>query len=523
MRVLPAAAAIVLILAVLLGGGTRQGFLGDVIVQIAACFLVAVTLWKQADAARKWRLSGLDRALLGVALFLCVVQLLPFFPGLGVKSFTLPENVGGLFVFSPSWWGRISLTPAATWAGLVSAIVPVAIFMAVVQCDVKGRLFLWKVVLGLGGLALLFGILQVLQGPDSPLRFFAFTNPNEAVGFFANRNHFAAQLYVTLAFTGAWVCTAGWQVVQNTRLDGRALGSMGGAVAFLLLLTAGLALARSRAGVMIALAVMIGIAVMAVMARPQENGSRKIRRRGTRFILISLIFAVLLAAQFGLQRVASRFETDMADDLRVPLNWATFGEAWSALPFGTGIGSFVRVYGVIEDPANLLPAFANRAHDDLAEFLLEAGLLGAVLVALFLVWFSRHAIHIWRASGHSDDQALNLQRAATLAIGALLLHTLVDYGLRTTSISALFAFACALLTVPAVPETAPERSERRHTRRERPPSARLAPVSPKALTPVGDDIAWPEKWKGKDEAAPRSPAARTMQAFCGYHVTVDTS
>ena len=53
-------------------------------------------------------------------------------------------------------------------------------------------------ILGLGAVSLLLGFLQMTQGPASDLRFYEVTNPSEAVGFFANRNHFAALLNVTL-------------------------------------------------------------------------------------------------------------------------------------------------------------------------------------------------------------------------------------------------------------------------------------------------------------------------------------
>jgi len=502
MRALPTVTAIVLALAVLFGGGTRQGYLGDVIVQVAACFLISLTLWKWSDSSYRPSLDWLGKVLLVVAVALCVVQLLPFFPVLAVRTLSIPEAAGGTLSISQSWWSRISLTPAATWAGLVSAIVPIAVFVAVARCDVAGRLQLWRVALVLGALSLMLGIVQMLQGPGSPFRFFAITNSTEAVGFFANRNHFAALLYVTLAFAGVWVAASGRQLAQQSQINGRAIALMGGAVAFLLLLTAGLAMARSRAGVLIAMGVVAGIGVMA-MATRRKTETARVRRRGTRTILLALAFATLLAGQFGLQQVAGRFEADTADDLRVPLNWATFGEALRALPFGTGIGSFVRVYGAIEDPANLLPTFANRAHDDLAEFVLETGLLGATLIALFLIWFLRHAFAIWmaKAEGH-DELHLNLQRAATLAIGALLLHALVDYGLRTTALSTLFAFACGLLTRPPPDEKGPQRAVPKAPRRKpaspSPHRAPSAPPTPAGAMPPpawGGDIAWPDEWQ----------------------------
>ena len=59
--------------------------------------------------------------------------------------------------------------------------------------------------LAVGLISVLIGLIQVAQGERSPLRFFEFTNPTEAVGFFANRNHFAALIYCLMLFALAWI------------------------------------------------------------------------------------------------------------------------------------------------------------------------------------------------------------------------------------------------------------------------------------------------------------------------------
>jgi len=69
-----------------------------------------------------------------------------------------------------------------------------AIFLGVLQLDYAERRLLSLVALAMGFLSVLLGLTQVAQGPSSPLRFFEYTNAQEAVVFFANRNHFAAML-----------------------------------------------------------------------------------------------------------------------------------------------------------------------------------------------------------------------------------------------------------------------------------------------------------------------------------------
>jgi hypothetical protein len=59
-----------------------------------------------------------------------------------------------------------------------------------------------------------------------------------------------------------------------------------------------------------------------------------------------------------------------------------------------------------------------------------------------------------------------LQRAASIAVGAVLLHSFVDYPLRTETIAIVFAFCCGLLELAALSEARLNPSgSRRRTRR----------------------------------------------------------
>ena len=70
--------------------------------------------------------------------------------------------------------------------------------------------------------------------------------------------------------------------------------------------------------------------------------------------------------------------------------------------------------------------------------------VAAVIVVLaFLAWFFPAAVKAWRAPAGRDVLDRCLPQAATISIVLLLLHSFVDYPLRTTALSSLFAFACA--------------------------------------------------------------------------------
>jgi O-antigen ligase len=492
----------------LLGGGSRAGFLGDVYVQLLAVPLLLASLWALAEkypdftdfrAAVLERRSPDSLLMLAALVALCLplVQLLSL-PTLLGRDWALSDAPASILggTQADGVWRGFSVTSDATWSAVVSIIPAIAIFAGVSQLDAVSRLRLTGVVIALGTLGLVIGFLQIAQGPQSGLRFFAITNPTEAVGFFANRNHFAAQIYTTLVFAAVWFAFTVRNAAGATLRDSRALLWLAVALVLLITALAGITLARSRAGLLLAFAAIAGIVAMIFAGtRSSQDGRRASSRRSSRRIAMAALgVAVLFAAQFGMQRIMSRFENDPMEDLRWPLASVTLRAALDNLPFGTGFGSFIPVYASLERPEDMSVAYANRAHNDWAEFLLEAGLPGAAIAALFLWWLVAKAMAIWRpgAAEPEDDHAM-LQRGATVVIALLLVHSLLDYPLRTTAMATLFAFACALLIDPpfrAVPvEAAPPPAK--HKRRKRQPL--FSPETPRDTW--GEDVHWPDEWR----------------------------
>ena len=72
--------------------------------------------------------------------------------------------------------------------------------------------------------------------------------------------------------------------------------------------------------------------------------------------------------------------------------------------------------------------------------------MGAVVVVAFLIWALVAAIGIWRGPARGGAPAYN--RAATLVVALLAVHSFVDYPLRTLALAGVFAFACGLLAAP---------------------------------------------------------------------------
>ncbi len=482
------------------GGGTHAGYLGDFAAQALSIPLLVMVLWPAPSGQDPHRWKA--RAVLGlfyVIAFVTLVQLLPLPFNAGHGGALLLSSAQGQEA-EPQFqaWTALSRAPQATWAAAVSLIVPLAVFGAVMQLGLRQRLMLCWLLLGVGGLSLLLGFAQVAQGPQSELRFYGVTNPGEAVGLFANRNHFAAHLYVTLALAGMWFQMTAANSLEPGRLGTRSTLLFAAAAIFLVTIVGGLAFARSRAGMMLAAGALAGIVAITLT---QSRANPSARSLGHKATIAVLGFAAIFTVLFGLGRALTRFEAaqdpDQGPDLRSALSRTTFDTARKTFPLGTGLGSFVPVYAAVEKTEDMFESYANRAHNDLAELLLETGLLGATLLLAFLAWFMRRSWAVWLAGQVAGDplQAM-LEKTATLVIALLLAHSLVDYPLRTTALAVMFAFFCAILASPASAPSSADAHRARHG--WRPPD--LQPANPEVPAEKwGGQIRWPESWQRTKE------------------------
>ena len=127
---------------------------------------------------------------------------------------------------------------------------------------------------------------------------------------------------------------------------------------------------------------------------------------------------------------------------------ATTGKAIrDTMPLGSGLGSFVKVYRLYESPDTVTNEYVVHAHNDYAELALELGLPGILLILAFLWWWAAAVQAAWRMPAGSA-----YARAASIASAAVLIHSLVDFPLRTAAISACFAMCMALLADRRLPQ-----------------------------------------------------------------------
>jgi O-antigen ligase len=460
--------AFAIICSLLLGGSTRPGFLSDVLLQYLSLPLLFVSLWRLMDIRAssvpkrlsfKWEL-----VFCGAVLLVPLVQLVPLPPA--VWSL-LPNRQSETFVFALAGgqlpWMPISVSPEETWLGFLGLLPPVAVFIGCLLLNYRERRLMSLVILSVGLASVFLGLLQVAQGPSSPLRFFEVTNPTEAVGFFANRNHFAALLYVLALLAAAWAIDASFKlqgIRGRNRYDASAVvAALAGFITLIVLISAQ-AMARSRAGIgLTALAVFGAFAMAYVDRRSLGSSYRGHGSAPTKALVAATLLAIMFSVQFTLYRVLERFAAfDPSGDGRTLFAITTSEAAKAYMPIGAGVGAFVPVYAMYEKLQDaLINGYVNHAHNDVLELWLETGLGGLILMGVFSVWLAVRSARVWRRRSlgpHDIDQSL--ARAATLIIGLLSAHSFVDYPLRTDAMMAMLAFACALLVDP-LPDPAADR------------------------------------------------------------------
>jgi len=210
----------------------------------------------------------------------------------------------------------------------------------------------------------------------------------------------------------------------------------------MLMIIIGVTLTRSRAGMaLLFVAALFSVLLVWRHARGQSG------RRLLRIAIGANVVALLVAFQFGFAGLMERLEGGVARDIRWPVAWVTSKAAAANLPLGSGLGAFVPVYDKFAPSTLLEPEYVNHAHNDWLELWLTGGVPAIVLAVGFLAWFAASTLRVWTSDDQSQAPVLDLvlAQAAPMVIALLLLHSAVEYPLRTEALMVVFAIACAYL------------------------------------------------------------------------------
>ena len=423
----------------LLLGGSAQGVWGNMVLQLLG---VAIIAWALIDPpkekANKPARQLLVLALAAIAIIL--VQLIPLPAALWTALGPRESVVDGYRILGLAVPALpISLTPYRTIDSLLAAIPPLAILLGVVRLKAFRPVYapaaiIAGVVAGIGLSALQ---VSTAEASGSPWYLYPITNFGLGVGFFANANHMATLLLISLPFIAALVPAARGSHVQRYS----AFVAITAALALLVLI--GIGLNRSLAGYGLVLPVVLG-SLMIVVGR-----NRRWRNILGLSAMLLLAVAVTGIATTGIGSGRLGGEAKESSSSRAEILKPTITITRDFLPLGTGLGSFRQVYAMHENPDRVTTTYVIHAHNDYAEWAMETGLSGIIVMILFLAWWARAVTNVWR-----DADSSAFAKAASIASAAILAHSLVDFPLRTSAIAATFAFCLALLADRRSPQAA---------------------------------------------------------------------
>lgn len=324
----------------------------------------------------------------------------------------------------------LSMSPEATMNTLLSLSVPLAVLVLASQFDGLRQRRALGVVLLLSFTSAAFGLLHA-TGADILL--YSRQASQDVAGLFVNRNHQAALLALIFPMAAAAV-SAGVGMGLPRKVE-TFVGAFMCLVAVPLVLITGSRTGMLVAGVSLVLIFAFGLLPLKRVAiRPWVRYSAAFGSVG------GLVWATIWVSR---DLAIKRLEDD-TEGLRWPVWQSIIDMLPHYLPWGTGVGSYVEAYKVLE-PDNLLrPTFSNHAHNEALEILFTAGIPGAALVLLAVVFLGAA---VWRGLRASGDAAL-FTRLGIVVIILLAMASSSDYPVRTPILSAVFALAAIWAAAP---------------------------------------------------------------------------
>lgn len=420
---------------VFLGGASRADALSQVVVRLVSIITIAALLVQRPD----W--SGIDRVrplfnFACLAGLLLLLQLIPLPPELWSALPGRAHDVAlSKLVSTTDGWRPINLTPDLGLNAAMALLPVFAVIALLTRLNKTYRLLPVAVVASAAVLSAVLGLAQLTGGPDSGLRYYAITSESSAVGVFANRNHNATLLALSIPII-AFFGTRG----VHPQVTARGATVMALAATFVVLVM--IPATASRFGLVAGL---IGLAGSFVWWKKPLNQMIGKSRRRTKWAIIggmlALVGAAIMVAITSTRAEAIRrlFNASLESEQRLAIGPTLIEMARTYFPVGSGFGSFDPVFRRFEPIDNLSDVYLNHAHNDFIQIAIEGGLPALALVGLYVVWWVRTAAHVWRL--HPVDETIEIARLGTIITAIILASSIVDYPLRTPLVAAIFTVA----------------------------------------------------------------------------------
>ncbi len=345
-----------------------------------------------------------------------------------------------------------------------------AFFCVLAVCCMMARrrtMALWLLLL-MAGTAVLEGVLAFGH--------LAFGHGGRASGTLFNPVHSAALTVMGLPLATMAIIRL-YEVKQSGYVYGREGGEGGSRdlrlVLFGCVIVAGLGwLATLSRGSLVAgltaIAAWLAIEILGGLTRSQRQGTERRAEPAVPWILGASVVLLIFASNY-VDLFTDRFAREGLTVGRMELTRATIEGLEESRFLGTGLGATeAMLLRHARIPTDGNPGWS---HNDIAQWMAEAGVPGALLVLLALAGFGRAFWRNWQqqvAVFHWSNRAL--QRAAWIGIIITLVHATMDFHLRVPLVGFAFAVLLALAISDGtlhLLEPDPEAEQRPSQRRQR--------------------------------------------------------
>jgi O-antigen ligase len=353
-----------------------------------------------------------------------IFQLVPF-PA-GIIRFIHPA-LSGLLVLPPDLptaaavsrypsFHSLSIYPFATEMELARIVVYLMLFATVAfgMEDRKDIHRLIRLLIIFGFILAIFGIIQKAAWNEKIYWFRTVTNPRaEPFGPFVNRNHFAGWINFVIP------------LALGMGLAARDMNQRVRYLLFSFVMAAALFFSLSRGGI---IAFFAGVFVFVVFVLKDKVAPKRLIPV---FLFITLL--VIFLAYVGLSPLMKRFaQVDIPTEERILVWKATFGAFLDFPAFGSGLGTYPHVFRAYHPPTWF---FYDFGHNDYLQFLLEAGIAGLAVAAIF--FFSIFRV-VYGTEWIERDSMLKAGLSASFTTIAV--HSIFDFNLHVPSNALLLAF-----------------------------------------------------------------------------------
>lgn len=403
-------------------------FFGTVEVWSSSIILLLIfslgLFWILRQEHRQYGTAPTDKLLLLLWVSLIsygLLQLLPL-PSFILKLFSPTSfDLQAFYSLDKNRSLLLSLSPYATRTELLRIIAFFLVFsIAMYNFRDKNNLTgFMKSLLVFGFVLAIFAIVQKTTWTGKLYWFRELTVGGTPFGPFVNRNHFAG-------FAGMLVPLGlGITFIQKTREKKILFGFI------TLIISVSLFFSLSRGGIV---GFFCGIGLFSVLMIQSRTQAKRIWIVGL-FLIVLASYLLYL----GIDPIIERFyKTDVTGEERLVVwsaTWTAFTDFWLT---GSGLGTFIHVFPLYAPHS--IQSIYDHAHNDYLEFILENGLIGAILLGGFA------GVLLYSAFKNSANRTMSILKIGAVSSAfTMAVHSVFDFNLHIFSNALFFSVVLGMI------------------------------------------------------------------------------